>query len=328
MATKITIGVDVGGINTVFGIVDAEGNILAENSFPTKQYDSFETFVTALSEGINSLMAGQYELLGIGLGAPNASSKKGIIKSPANIGWGKDKNFPIKQELEKNFPHVKIAIDNDANAAAVGEMMYGGAKGMKDFAVVTLGTGVGSGIIIDGELLYGSDGFAGELGHIIVTPDGLDCSCGRQGCLETYVSAIGIKRTVYKLLADRCFYNDNYEGEFKDIGFRTLTSEMIYNAAVKGDPIALEAFQHTGAVLGRALANLAAITAPEAIFLFGGLARAGDLILNPARQHMEENMLFIWKRKVKLLLSELNEANIAVLGAAALALKEVNSEKK
>jgi glucokinase len=219
----------------------------------------------------------------------------------------------MAEKLSALFPCIPVTLTNDANAAALGEMIYGGARGMKDFAVVTLGTGLGSGIVVGGKLLYGHDGYAGELGHTISTPDGRECGCGRRGCLETYASATGIKRTVYKLLADHVA-----DSSLKNISFSELSAEMICTAAINGDPIAIEAFAHTGEHLGRALADLVAITSPEAIFLFGGLARAGKYIFEPTRRSMETNMLKFWQGKIKLLPSAIDDRNAAVLGAAAL----------
>jgi glucokinase len=225
--------------------------------------------------------------------------------------------------LKSELPEYKhIVLTNDANAAAIGEMIYGGAKGMKNFSVITLGTGLGSGIVVNGDLLYGSDSFAGEFGHIIVSPQGRECGCGRQGWLETYASASGIVRTVHKLLADH-----RRPSELRAISFNELTGDMITKAAENGDPIAIEAYSHTGMYLGRALADLVAITVPEAIFLCGGLARAGKYIFEPTYQHMEANMLSFWKGKVKLLPSGLDDRNAAVLGSAALAWKKINEKQ-
>lgn len=321
---KLVAGIDIGGTNTVYGIVDEHGRIYGEGSFPTRKYADFELFMQALADNIKALatnIAENYELIGLGLGAPNANYYTGNIEFAANLLW--TGVLPIAQKLKEHFTGVPVVITNDANAAAIGEMIYGGAKGMRDFAVVTLGTGLGSGIVAGGELLYGHDGFAGELGHIIVTPDGRECGCGRKGCLETYASASGIIRTVYKLLADH-----RGNSELKAISFNELSADMITKAVINHDPIAIEAFAHTGRLLGLALANLVAITSPEAIFLFGGLARAGKYIFDPVREHMENNLLKIWKGKVKLLPSGLNnETNAAVLGAAALAWKEVKKKK-
>jgi glucokinase len=260
-------------------------------------------------------------LIGLGLGAPNANYYTGNIEFAVNLLW--TGVLPIAQKLKEHFAGLPVVITNDANAAAIGEMVYGGAKGMADFVVVTLGTGLGSGIVAGGELLYGHDGFAGELGHIIVTPDGRECGCGRKGCLETYASASGIIRTVYKLLADH-----RGDSELKSISFNELSADMITKAAINRDPIAIEAFAHTGRLLGLALANMITITSPEAIFLFGGLAKAGKYIFDPVKEHMEENLLKFWKGKVKLLPSGLNdETNAAVLGSAALAWKEIKKKK-
>jgi glucokinase len=321
---KLVAGIDIGGTNTVYGIVDEQGKIYGEGQFPTRKYADFELFMQALADNIKSLatkVVENYELIGLGLGAPNANYYTGNIEFAPNLLWAGV--LPIAQKLKEHFTGLPVVITNDANAAAIGEMIYGGAKGMKDFVVVTLGTGLGSGIVVGGELLYGHDGFAGELGHVIVTPDGRECGCGRKGCLETYASASGIIRTVYKLLADH-----HGDSELKDISFNELSAEMITKAAINHDLVAVEAFAHTGRLLGLALANMVAITAPEAIFLFGGLAKAGKYIFEPVKEQMEANLLKFWKGKVKLLPSGLNnETNAAVLGSAALAWKEVKKKK-
>jgi glucokinase len=321
---QLVAGIDIGGTNTVYGVVDDHGKIYGEGSFPTRKYADFDLFMQALADGIKSLASGitaDYELIGLGLGAPNANYYTGNIEFAPNLLW--TGVLPIAQRLKEHFNGLPVVITNDANAAAIGEMVYGGAKGMKDFMVVTLGTGLGSGIVVNGELLYGHDGFAGELGHVIVTPDGRECGCGRYGCLETYASASGIIRTVYKLLADH-----RGDSVLKGISFNELSADMITKAAINHDPIAVEAFSHTGRLLGLALANAVAITAPEAIFLFGGLAKAGKYIFGPVKEHLEANLLKFWKGKVKLLPSDLNEeANAAVLGSAALIWKDINEKK-
>jgi glucokinase len=307
----------VGGTNSVFGLVDEWGKIYAEGKIRTDDYPDFDEYLQTLTAHIQHLLAATgepYELVGIGIGAPMGNYYNGCIENASNLNW--KGILPVAGKMSRYFPDIPVVLTNDANAAAIGEMLYGGARGMKNFTVITLGTGLGSGIVVNGEVVYGHDGFAGELGHIIVSPDGRECGCGRCGCLETYASATGIKRTVYKLLADHIGDSD-----MKNISFNELSAEMITAAAIKGDPIAIEAFRHTGERLGRALADLVAITVPEAIFLFGGLARADKYILEPTKETMEQNMLKMWRGKVKLLLSELNGKNAAVLGASALAWK-------
>ncbi|MDR2361301.1 MAG: ROK family protein [Prevotellaceae bacterium] len=319
---KLVAGIDVGGTNSVFGLVDEKGKIYAEGSIPTYKYDDFDVYLQVLCDGVKNLSAKidePYEVTGIGIGAPKGNYYNGCIEDAANLKWRGV--LPCAEKMKTHFPRIPIVLTNDANAAAIGEMIYGGAKGMKNFVVITLGTGLGSGIVVNGEVLYGHDGFAGELGHIIVTVNGRECGCGRRGCLETYASATGIKRTVYKLLADHIG-----DSALKNISFNELTAEMITTAAIKGDPIAIEAYRHTGEQLGRTLADLIAITAPEAIFLFGGLAKAGKYILEPTEKTMEENVLFLWRGKVKLKVSEINDKNAAVLGASALAWKTIREQ--
>jgi glucokinase len=320
---KLVAGIDIGGTNIVYGLVDEEGKIHGEGCFPSRKYRDFTVFIQALAESINALaerIEEKYELIGLGLGAPNANYYTGNIEFAPNLIW--TGMLPVAQKLKEQFPGLPVVITNDANAAAIGEMIYGGARGMKNFAVITLGTGLGSGIVTGGKLLYGHDGFAGELGHVIVSPSGRECGCGRQGCLETYASASGIKRTVYKLLADHCG-----DSELKRISFDELSADMITKAAMNNDPIAVEAFAHTGRLLGLALANLVAITSPEAIFLFGGLAKAGKYIFEPTKKHMEDNLLKFWKGKVKLLPSAINEQNAGVLGSAALTWQNIKEKK-
>ena len=320
---KLVAGIDIGGTNTVFGLVDDQGNVFAEGSIPTRKHAHFDVFLQALSDGIKQLderVEESYELVGIGIGAPMGNYYSGCIEFASNLLW--EGVLPIGEKMSAHFPNIPISITNDANAAAIGEMIYGGAKGMKNFSVITLGTGLGSGIVVNGEILYGHDGFAGEVGHIFVSHPGRECGCGRQGCLETYASATGIKRTVYKLLADHIA-----DSELKNISFNDLSADMITVAAIKGDAVAIEAFAHTGKMLGRALANLVAITSPEAIFLFGGLTKAGKYIFEPTQKSMEENLLKFWQGKVKLLPSGINDKNAAVLGAAALVWKTIKEQK-
>lgn len=312
---EVVLGIDLGGTNTKFGLVDREGNILVESSMPTDVHETIGTFQEALYKRSSVLIerAGA-QLVGVGIGAPNANYYKGTIEYPPNLKW---KGITPFVDLFTKYYNVPMVLTNDANAAAIGEMMYGGAKGMCDFIVITLGTGLGSGIVCNGQLLYGHDGFAGELGHSLVNVFGRTCGCGRKGCLETYVSATGIKRTVYKLLAD---YNG--ESELVDTSFENLTADQITEAAKRGDKVAIAAFEYTGRILGMKLADAVVHSSPEAIFLFGGLTKADEHIFEPTKRYMEEHMLGIFKGKVKLLVSELNDRNAAVLGAAALVWKE------
>lgn len=315
---EFCIGIDIGGTNTVFGVVDIKGNFIAENSIPTKKYQTIEDFIEALSLAINNSLAqitGNYILKGIGIGAPNGNYRNGTIEYAPNLNW--KGIVPIAHLLNKKF-HVPVVLTNDANAAAMGEMKYGAAKGLKDFIVITLGTGLGSGFVVDGKIVYGHDGFAGEMGHVIYDPEGRLCGCGRKGCLETYASATGIVRTVIELID-----KSDQDSILRKIDREKLNSKDIYEAAVKGDKIALEAFDFTALVLGRKLADAVAITSPEAIFLFGGLALSGDYILVPTKKYMEENLLKIYQNKVRVELSGLMGKNAAILGAAALIWEEI-----
>ena len=307
---KLAIGVDIGGINTAFGLVDENGDLYAESVISTKKYphvDDYPAYVEDLCQAMHALadsLSFEYELTGIGIGAPNANFHKGTVENPANL-W--------------KFRGVKVLVTNDANAATIGEMIYGNAKGMRDFVMITLGTGLGSGFVSNGEMIYGHDGFAGEFGHIIVERNGRECGCGRKGCLETYVSATGIKRTAFELMATM-----TAPSKLRDIAFADFDASMISAAAEQGDPVALEAFRYTGEMLGRALADVVTVTSPEAIFLFGGLSKAGKLIFEPTQWYMEENMLFVFKNKVKLLPSGIQGKNAAILGASALIWQQEN----
>ena len=325
---KLAFGIDIGGINTAFGLVDESGEIYAESVISTRAYPAFNDYpryVEDLCQAMQTLAGNleeEFELVGIGIGAPNANYYKGTIETPANL-WkftaeneNKDESlriFNFAEDVGKHFPGIPVYVTNDANAATIGEMVYGNAKGMKDFVMVTLGTGVGSGFVANGEMIYGHDGFAGEFGHVIVERGGRECGCGRKGCLEAYASAIGIKRTAFELMATM-----NNPSPLRDIPFNALDSAMLSQAAAKGDPIALEAFRLTGQRLGYALADAVTITSPQAIFLFGGLAKAGDLLLDHVRYYMEENMLFAFRNKVKIMPSGLQDKNAAILGASAL----------
>jgi len=310
---KLTIGIDIGGTNTAIGIVDKEGNFYAENSISTNKYYTAESYITDLSEAIKTSINSIKEkhiINGIGIGAPNGNYYNGKIEFAPNLNW--NGYFPITSMLSMKID-LPIRLTNDANAAAMGEMIYGAAKGMKNFIVVTLGTGLGSGFVVNGKLLYGNDGYAGELGHIIVDSDGRKCACGRKGCLETYVSATGIKKTVIEYLNTK-----NYNSNLATINIDKLNSKDIFIAAKQGDKLALDAFDYTSKILGIQLANIVAVTSPEAIFLFGGLALSGDYLLKSTKKYMEENLLKIYKNKVNLQLSALMNKNAAILGAAAL----------
>ena len=310
---QVSAGIDIGGTNTAIGIVDDNANILAEISFPTSGYPVFEEYVSNISNTIKDLLskAGSgLELRGIGVGAPNGNYYEGTIEKAPNLPW-KDTVY-LAREIQKYFS-CKVVVTNDAKAATIGEMVYGGAKGMKNFVMITLGTGLGSGIVANGQLIYGADGFAGEYGHSIAIENGRQCGCGRRGCLETYCSATGIKRTVYELLA-----SERDESKMRSIPFETLTSKDIYDFAKQGDKIALKAFDFTAEILGKKIADLATILSPEAVFLFGGLALAKDLIVEPTQKYMEQNLLPVYRGKIKVLPSALLGTNIAVLGAAAL----------
>lgn len=319
---KLVVGIDIGGTNSVFGLVDREGNMHGEGVIATRRFPDFDQYLEELYIGIQELLKAEKEeceLIGIGIGAPNANYYKGTIENAANLIWSGV--IPFVEKMKRYFPTVPVIITNDANAAAIGEMVYGAAKGMKDFIVITLGTGLGSGFVANGELVYGHDSFAGELGHVIVNRTGRRCGCGRKGCLETYVSATGIKRTVFKLLADHL-----EDSEFRDISYNDLTAEMITRAALNGDPLAIEAYEYTGMLLGQALADAVTITSPEAIFLFGGLAKAGKYIFEPTKKYMEMHMLSNFRNKVKLLPSGIDGRNAAVLGASALVWQQLEKQ--
>lgn len=308
----LALGIDIGGTNTVFGIVNRRGEIIVQDSMLTAGYPTVAGFIEVLSGKLLTMMdgAGRNTIAGAGVGAPNGNYYTGEVVHAVNLPW--EGSIPLAKLLSDALG-LKTTITNDANAATIGEMMYGAAKGMKNFVMVTLGTGVGSGFVANGELIYGHDGFAGELGHVIAVRDGRDCACGRKGCLETYASATGIVRTAREWLSERA----------DDSALRhasgPLSAKMITEAAQAGDQLAMELFDYTGKILGQCLADVVAITSPEAIILFGGLARAGALILEPVKRHMEDAMLRIYKNKVALLPSTLPDSDAAILGASALA---------
>ena len=308
------VGIDIGGTNTVFGIVDARGNVVASSSIKTGKHSDIKDYVEELKTALNNLLEANDavdKIAGIGVGAPNGNYFTGSIEMAPNLPWkGK---IPLAELLKEAFG-VPVALTNDANAAAIGEMTYGVARGMKDFIMITLGTGVGSGIVVNGQLVYGHDGFAGELGHVIVKPsNGRMCGCGRTGCLEAYCSATGVARTAREFLETR-----TDKSLLRDLPIEEITSKDVYDAAVKGDKLAKEIFDYTGKIMGEAFANFIAFSSPEAIVLFGGLSRSGDLLMKPIQEAMDRNTLNIFKGKTKLLLSELKEGDAAVLGASAL----------
>jgi glucokinase len=310
---EITIGVDIGGTNTKFGVVDRAGNVLLHDSISTKQFDEVTDYVKGLEAAFRTMLMqlnGEYQLAGIGIGAANGNYYKGSIEHATNLKW--KGIIPLSDMLSRPFG-VPVLVTNDANAAAVGEMVYGAAKGMKDFIVITLGTGLGSGFVCNGQLINGKHGIAGELGHTTVNYAGRYCNCGKRGCLETYVSATGIKRSVYKLLADHL-----EPSELRGISFEDLNTEMITDAAIRGDVVARAAFEYTGRILGIKMAETVVHTDPEAIFLFGGLSLAGDLIFKPTIKHMEANLMPLFRGKVKILPSGLQNQSAPILGASSL----------
>jgi glucokinase len=317
---EIVAGIDMGGTHTVIGLVTQEGDCLKEISVMTQEDAVFEDFILRICSEINKLIqqldSKDFSLIGVGVGAPNGSYVTGDIENAVNLRW--KGHLPICKEITKHL-NVPTALSNDANAAALGEMLFGAAKGIKNFVYITLGTGLGSGIVVDGKLVLGQHGFAGELGHTSVKPWGRQCGCGKQGCLETYVSAPGLRRTVFKLLSESI-----EPSALRSYAYESLTAKKIATLAHQGDPIAQEAFETTGAILGMKLADVVATLEPEAIFLFGGLSNSGKLIFEPTKRHLEKNLITCFKNKVKLLPSGLIDKNVAVLGAAALIWQNVN----
>lgn len=312
--TEVMAGIDIGGTNTVYGLVDREGRILAEGQMPTTGFEEAEDFLDSLAVHVRVLVDhadAPYQLRGVGIGGPNGHYFSGTIEDAPNLPW--EGTLEVTDLLSSHL-RVPCVLTNDANAAAMGELRYGVATEMKDFVVVTLGTGLGSGFVVDGKVLYGWSGFAGELGHVIVKENGRACGCGRRGCLETYVSAPGLVRTVMELLAEA-----PRESSLRGVAMEQMSARDVAAAAGAGDPLAREAFSRTGQTLGLALANTIAFSSPQAIILFGGLAQAGRLLLDPTREAMERNTLPILKGSTRLMLSALLQDNAAVLGAAALA---------
>lgn len=316
--TEVVAGVDIGGTNTIFGLVTITGEIVAQGKLRTKKFPEVEGFVTTLSDEITRLVSVKKDIIlkGIGIGAPNANYHKGTIELAPNLAW---KGIVPLASLLKERTRLPVVITNDANAAAMGEMIFGSAKFIKDFIILTLGTGLGSGIVIKGEVVYGHTGFAGELGHTIVVPGGRECGCGREGCLETYGSASGLVRTTLLMLSEM-----KEPSSLRDMPPSKLSSRIVAEAAMKGDKIALEAFDYTAEILALGIVNAVTFSSPKAIFLFGGLAQAGDLLFVPVRKYVNENVQPIFKGTFDVLPSGLPESNAAVLGAAALAWNELS----
>ena len=313
MSKPYVVGIDIGGTNTVFGIVDARGNVLASNSIKTAKHAKIEDYVEELYQELTRLIDANNatdKILGIGIGAPNANYFSGMIEGSVNLPWPTP--IPLADLVSEKFG-IPVTITNDANAAAIGEMTYGAARGLKDFIMITLGTGVGSGIVINGDVVYGHDGFAGELGHVAaVRNNGRTCNCGKTGCLETYASATGVARTAREWLE-----LSDEPSILRSVD--NISSKDVYEAAKDGDELALRIFDFTGKMLGRSFADFIAFSSPEAIVLFGGLARAKEFLLKPIEEAMNANVLPLWRGKVKIVFSQLKESDAAILGASALA---------
>lgn len=310
----LAIGIDIGGTGTKFGIVDRNGNVLFSSEISTKKHKEVESFINELYDSLEPLITkagGVGRIKGIGVGAPNGNYYTGTIEYAPNLPW--KGIIPLAKLIEDKFK-LPVTLTNDANAAAIGEMMYGAAQGMRDFIMITLGTGVGSGIVANGQLIYGHDGFAGELGHTIVIPDGrLHEGTGKHGSLESYASATGVTLTALETLE-----KSKEPSLLRKVPKESMDSKAVFEAAIQGDKLALQIFEYTGKILGLALANAVMFSSPEAIVLFGGLTKAGDLILKPTREHMEANLIQVFQNKVKILVSHLKESDAAILGASAL----------
>lgn len=314
MAKPFVIGIDMGGTNTAFGIVDARGTVIASSSIKTGKHSKIEDYIDELYTEITRIIVAndaEGKINGIGIGAPNANYFTGVIEDGVNLPWPTP--IPLADLISKKFG-IPCVITNDANAAAIGEMTYGAARGLKDFIMITLGTGVGSGIVVNGQMVYGHDGFAGELGHVIMKRNnGRVCGCGRTGCLEAYCSATGVARTAREFLEIR-----EDDSLLREYDIEAITSKDVYDCAVKGDKLAIDIFNYTGTILGEALADFVTFSSPEAFVIFGGLTKSGDYIMNPIREAFDKNIMKVFKGKVKILISELKESDAAVLGASAL----------
>jgi glucokinase len=319
---ELTVGIDIGGTNTKIGVVDREGKVYHQSNIVTTAYSEFNDFFEAMADAIREsthFLPKESRIVGIGIGAANGNYYHGTIERATNLKW--KGVLPLAKMFKDEFG-VACILTNDANAAAVGEMIYGNAKNMTDFIVITLGTGLGSGFVVGGILMNGHHGIAGEIGHTSVNPTGRYCNCGKRGCLETYVSATGIKRTVYKLLADHL-----EPSELRGISFEDLNTKMISEAAHRGDIVAKEAFEYTGRILGMKLADTVVHTDPEAIFLFGGLAQAGELIFSPTLYHMEQNLMPLFRGKVSILPSAMHNQAAPILGASSLVWDHLEKTK-
>lgn len=316
MDSQFVVGIDIGGQTTKLGVVDTRGTVLAQTVIRTDTYDTVEPYIEELAVALNKIIkdaGAEGHIRGIGVGAPNGNYYTGTIENAVNIAWGGNKTIPFAKLLSEKMNGLPVALTNDANAAAVGEMAYGAARGMKNFIMITLGTGVGSGIVINGEVVYGHDGFAGELGHTsAVRNNGRTCNCGKTGCLETYASATGVARTAREWLE-----LSDEPSTLRSLD--SISSKDVYEAAKDGDKLALRIFEFTGKMLGRSFADFVAFSAPEAIVLFGGLARAKEYLLEPIETAMNDNLLHLWKNKIKIVFSQLKESDAAILGASALA---------
>ena len=318
MKKDVILGIDIGGTNIDYGFVNNKGEILFRSHMKMKDFEKIEDFIDILyPKTISQIKQNGFELKGIGIGAPNSNYYHGTIEYAPNLTW---KGIVPAVALFKEKFNVPVFLTNDANAATIGEMIFGGAKGIKDFIYITLGTGVGSGIVVNGQLVYGHDGFAGEIGHFTALENGRLCGCGRRGCLETYSSVTGLRKSVDLLK------NDYPNSKIGNIDFERLTGKMIHDAAETGDELALKAFDIAAENLGKVLANVVTVTSPKAIFLFGGLANAENLIFDKIKNYMENNLLFIFKNKVKIMPSKIKGNEAAIKGAAALAWNEINQK--
>lgn len=314
---QYVVGIDVGGQTSKIGVVDTRGDVLYQTVIRSDIYgDDAEAFLAALAKAVKDCIAAsgkEGEIRGVGVGAPNGNYYTGEVAYAPNLAWASKKSVKFAKILSKNLDGIPVTLTNDANAAAMGEMTYGAARGMKNFIMITLGTGVGSGIVIDGNVVYGHDGFAGELGHTtVVRHNGRTCGCGRQGCLEAYCSAIGVARTAREWLE-----HSDEPSLLREV--ENITSKDVYEAAREGDKLALSVFEYTGTLLGRSFADFIAFSAPEAIVLFGGLARSKEFLYEPMLKAMNESVLKLWRDKVKIIFSSLKESDAAILGASALA---------
>ena len=317
MEKPYVVGIDIGATTAKIGIVDARGNVLDQTAIRSNDTAKSEAFVSNLCEAVKRLVEKSYSLSdvrGIGIGAPNANYYNGTIENAVNLTWGGQQVIPFAQMMTDCIG-LPVRLTNDANAAAVGEMTYGAARGMKNFITITLGTGVGSGIVVNGGVLYGHDGFAGELGHVtMVRHNGRLCGCGKTGCLEAYASATGVARTAREKLETTVT-----PSLLRNIPLEDITSKDVFEAAVQGDELAKEIFEFTGKMLGEAFADFVVFSSPEAIILFGGLTKAGDLLMKPVVQSMNQNLMPMWRNKIKVLFSQLKESDAAILGASGLA---------